>query len=304
MRLLSLVAALSMAFSTGCRRRDVALAPSPSRVAVLAEVRVVDRTPEETRATMAIDTKALEKEATQLLGDEAGLQRMSAASPSDARQYRLRLTLAAEEARGKKEVTMRALMTARLEPIGDPNDSLTFDESAGAERISTRAAGVERKKEWAGMAGQLTGDLLRILSPRVKLSLGDGGQVAIALAGENRPLRMEAIRLAGERRDKTLVPVLLPLLRNEDLAVRDGAIGALAEIGDARAVRPLTEVARFHDLADLPKVLDALAAIGGDEARAYLELVASGHDDAEIRDLAKEALSRLERRAAQRVPAH
>jgi hypothetical protein len=36
---------------------------------------------------------------------------------------------------------------------------------------------------------------------------------------------------------------------------------------------------------------------GGDEARAYLEFVASGHESPEMRDLAKEALSHLEKRA-------
>jgi hypothetical protein len=59
------------------------------------------------------------------------------------------------------------------------------------------------------------------------------------------------------------------MLKSEDHALRDRAIGALAAIGDPRAVRPLTEVARFRDLTDLPKVLDALATIGGPEARAY-----------------------------------
>ncbi len=92
------------------------------------------------------------------------------------------------------------------------------------------------------------------------------------------------------------MPSLVKLLKSEDHDTRDRAIGALQEIGDKRAVRPLTEVARFRDLSDLPKVLDALAAIGGDEARSYLEFVASGHDSVEIRDLAKQALTHLERR--------
>jgi len=94
-----------------------------------------------------------------------------------------------------------------------------------------------------------------------------------------------------------LVPALIRLLRSDDAAMRDRAIGALAAIRDRRAVKPLTEVARFRDVSDLPKVLDAVAAIGGDEARSYLEFVASGHEDLEIREIAKQALGHLEQRA-------
>ena len=90
------------------------------------------------------------------------------------------------------------------------------------------------------------------------------------------------------------------MLKSDDHALRDRALGALASIGDPRAVHPLTEMAKFQDLTDVPKVLDALATIGGPEARSYIEFVASGHESPEIRELAKQALGHLERREADR----
>src|SRR5262249_41725526 len=131
---------------------------------------------------------------------------------------------------------------------------------------------------------------------KAKLARGDSAEIVKALAGSDEDLRDEAMRIAEERREREAVPALVQLLKNDDRAVRDRAIGTLAAIGDARAVKPLTEVARFAETGELPKVLDALGAIGGDEARAYLEFVSSGHADPEMRQLAKDALRHVDSR--------
>jgi HEAT repeat protein len=93
-----------------------------------------------------------------------------------------------------------------------------------------------------------------------------------------------------------MVPRLLELLASPDPSIRDGAIGTLAELRDPRAVKPLTELARFGDHDMMRRIIDAIAAIGGEEARAYLQFVADGHDHPVIRDLARQALERLDRR--------
>jgi hypothetical protein len=105
-----------------------------------------------------------------------------------------------------------------------------------------------------------------------------------------------AVEIAAFRRLRGTVPPLCELLGREEKEVADRAIGALVAIGDRRAVKPLTRVAKtFRDTAQMAKVLDAIGTLGGQEARDYLEFVASGHDDADIRNLASEALERMNR---------
>jgi hypothetical protein len=216
------------------------------------------------------------------------------------RRYRLRVELeigAAEDQKTKKG-NLRALVDARLSPLGGEPGVLTFAQTALAERPFD--VGKPGEPAWQAHAERAVRDCVSGVGARVKLAAGDARAIVAALDGSDEDLRDVAIRLAAERREATAVPSLIRRLKSDDHAVRDRAIGALAAIGDVRAVRPLTEVAKFNELGDLPKVLDALATIGGAEARSYLEFVASGHESAEMRDLAKQALVHLERREAER----
>ena len=183
-------------------------------------------------------------------------------------------------------------------PSAASRRALSFEQSALAERAYT--PGKPGEPAWQAHAERAVRDCVGGVGARVKLAAGDVGAIVAAIDGPDDDLRDEAIRLAGERKESAAVPALVKRLKSDDHAVRDRAIGALAAIGDPRAVRPLTEVAKFNELSDLPKVLDALATIGGDEARSYLEFVASGHDNPEMRDLAKEALTHLDRRQAEK----
>ena len=69
-----------------------------------------------------------------------------------------------------------------------------------------------------------------------------------------------------------------------------------ATFGDRRAVRALTRLAKFSDTERMAKLIDGVATLGGKEARAYLDFVAGGHPDADIRNLAREAIARSRRR--------
>jgi len=292
-QLVGLWVLVMLAALPGCRKKappvvDGGAAPiAVVRNARLAEVRVVDRTPAGSRVTF--DEAALGRVAGEALRAHGGL----GAVDGTGAPYRLRLSVAMEETPDGAKASLRAVLGARLEPIGSEPGGLTFDDSAAGEKAVESGP---RAAEWDAFLAKLSGDLMKTLGARVRLLLGDSDSLLAALESPEPELREEAVRLAAERREKRAVPALVKLLGAEDLVMRDRAIGALAMIGDRRAVRPLTEVARFRDVSDLPKVLDALAAIGGEEARVYIDFVATGHEDSDMRALAKAALQRLDRR--------
>jgi hypothetical protein len=132
-----------------------------------------------------------------------------------------------------------------------------------------------------------------------RLAIGPPQALAAAL-GERKDLaRLSAAEeLAGVRRAREAVPALIELLQHKDEQISDRAIGALVAIGDRRAVKPLTRLSRFEDTARMAKVLDAIGSLGGQEARDYLEFISTGHEDADIRNLAAEALERMNRAAS------
>jgi hypothetical protein len=109
-----------------------------------------------------------------------------------------------------------------------------------------------------------------------------------------------AVEIAATRQLKKTVPQLITLLKHEEKKIADRAIGALVAIGDQRAVKPLTRLSQFKDTSKMAKILDGIGTLGGKEARQYLEFVSSGHEDADIRNLASEALVRLKKREARK----
>ncbi len=295
-RLACLFVALA-ALGFGCKRPAKAAPPPPE----IAEVRVVYKG-QELPGAPKLDVTALTAAARAAIVSSSGVpvREDGGVDSTRPRRYRLRVELeigAAEDVRAHRG-NLRALVDAKLSPIGGEPGALSFEQTALAERAFT--PGKPGEPAWQAHAEHAIRDCVGGVGARIKLADGDPGAVVAAIDGPDDDLRDEAIELAGERRQTAAVPALVRRLKSDDHAVRDRAIGALAAIGDPRAVRPLTEVAKFNDLGDLPKVLDALATIGGAEARSYLEFVASGHDSPEMRDLAKEALGHLDRREAER----
>jgi hypothetical protein len=288
---LLVVAALTL---YGCKRN---VPPSPPEV---GEVRVIYKGAE-LEGAPKLDVAALTRAARAAIASSSGLPvREDGGVDDKRRRYRLRVELeigAAEDTKTKKG-NLRALVEAKLSPVGGEPGALSFQQSALAERAFE--VGKPGEPAWQAHAERAVRDCVAGVGARVKLAAGDTRAIVAAIDGPDDDLRDEAMRLAAERREAAAVPGLVKRLKSDDHAVRDRAIGALAAIGDPRAVRPLTEVAKFNELGDLPKVLDALATIGGPEARSYLEFVASGHDSSEMRDLAKEALVHLERRETER----
>lgn len=131
---------------------------------------------------------------------------------------------------------------------------------------------------------------------QVQLTTQDESKLVLALRQTEYARLLPAIEISAARRVRRAVPELIRLLKSHDARISDRAIGALAEIQDQRAVKPLTKLADFQDTEKLAKLLDAIGTLGGGEAKSFLEFVATSHDDADIRNLAKEALERLVRR--------
>jgi len=290
-RLACLVCALA---AVGCKKQPPA--PPPPEI---SEVRVVYKGAELPGAPK-LDLGRLTAAARAAIASSSGVpvREDGGVDSTRPRRYRLRVELeigSAEDVEAHKG-NLRALVDAKLSPIGGDPSALSFEQTALAERAYT--PGKPGEPAWQAHAERAIHDCVAGVGARVKLAAGDVSAIIAAIDGTDDDLREEGLRLAAERKDPRTVPAVIRRLKSEDPAARDRAIGALAAIGDPRAVRPLTEVAKFNDLTDLPKVLDALATIGGPEARSYLEFVASGHDNAEMRDLAKEALVHLDRRAA------
>lgn len=278
----------------GCKRNSTPAPPEVGEVRVVYKGANADGAPK-------LDLPGLTRAARAAIGAASGLAvREDGGVDDKRRRYRLRVELeigAAEDLKTNKG-NLRALVAARLSPIGGEPGALSFEQTALAER--TFDVGKPGEPAWQAHAERAVRDCVAGVGARVKLAAGDQRVIVAAIDGADEDLRDEAMRLAGDRREAAAVPALIKRLKSEDHAERDRAIGALAAIGDRRAVRPLTEVAKFNELGDLPKVLDALATIGGPEARSYLEFVASGHESVEMRDLAKQALVHLERREAER----
>jgi len=131
---------------------------------------------------------------------------------------------------------------------------------------------------------------------QAKLSVGPPQLVIAALRRKDVPRLIAAVEIAGVRKLRGAVPRLVSLLGHSDARVADRCIGALVAIGDRRAVRPLARAAAFDDTERLAKVIDAIAALGGKEAVRFLEFVATGHPDADLRNMAREALARMGRK--------
>jgi HEAT repeats len=287
------IAALAALACAGCPKRPAPPPPAPR----LVEIRVVDRTPADDRPA-PVDVAALSARAADALRPAIPVATGPGAEPAHPGiDYRLKIDVRLEGAEADGKGVMRAFVEARLTRPGGPPGDAPIEDQALAERIYKQGEFPNRNEAFRAHLERAVGDVVKSLAARLKLHLGAASDIDFALGGPDPDLRGEAIRVAAERKERACVPALIALLKDDDATTRDRALGALVEIGDRRAVKPITEASKFADLGQLPKVIDALAALGGDEARAWLEFVQTGHQDPEVRELARSAIARLDRRA-------
>jgi hypothetical protein len=185
---------------------------------------------------------------------------------------------------GKDQWQMRVVLAPRdqgLEPGVIVMEGL--GETAADEAVPTQAQLVE-----AAVAAA------RELAEERKLMRKTKEEIMSALASPSRRVRDFAVRLAGARKMRDLVPVLCKRLSDEpesDLVLR--IVGALVQIGDPRAVSPLVELTKRKHPIFINQIVFAVAQIGGQEAEAYLDTLAQGHPSEQVRNTAGEALQEL-----------
>jgi hypothetical protein len=241
---------------------------------------------------------------TERIGGELGLSNlfvlpMDVPSGTRVKKAKLRAAYGVEvvPASGSSPVQVRAAFSLQLEWPGDP-ETPSVQESALcdkplAKEVDAAAAAPEAAQLMLDCA--ITGGLSGLIE-KEKVCRGDEEAVLAALDSEDPSLRAVAFAAVGDHQLRAATPRLLELLGSEDVYARDGAIGALVALREQKAVKALTEMVQFRDLDMLRRVIDAVGTIGGDEARSYLEFIATGHDVPEVRELAKQALDRLQRR--------
>jgi hypothetical protein len=298
---LVLVGGLSAAALTlGCKHKAPAPpAAPPDTPPRLGQVLVQDLTPPEAiPAAARVDPRALSRE---LQGKLAGAGVFAGPAPDGGAGLvaRVRADLALEEVTADGKAAARAVVRFRVEPR--PSEGVaphwSEDVQAGSETTYPLSPEPDRKAIFARLASRTLGDLAQGYVSRQRLWKGSADDVRSALAVETGDLRIEAIRAVAQRHLTSEVPALLKLLSDDDETVRDAALGALVELHDRRAVTELAKQRSMRDRREMRKILDAIAALGGQEAADYLGFVADTHEDEEIRQMAKQALDRLKRRA-------
>lgn len=274
-----------MLVGAGCRKQQAASTASRIRIHRLD---LQDKTAPENRVE-GFTGEVLARWVRQKLGAASSVELLREAAP-DAYQLTLELGVAYRRADPERPRERVVLISVRASQRGT------------AEGVDLQASAVTplpvpaRKADELPALQRAIDSVMDDLTYQARLAVAPPPQLAAALAAEKDVGRLAAaVEIAAVRRTREAVPTLLRLLRHSDERIADRAIGALASIGDERAIKPLTELSAFKDTAKMAKLLDAIGAIGGTEAQDYLEFVASGHEDADIRNLAAEALERLHR---------
>lgn len=181
-------------------------------------------------------------------------------------------------------------------PASTPG-SINEELSAGGEQPYDATPSLDRQRLGQQIAERTVIDLLSQFLARARLTTAAPAQIHAVITGDGGALRGEAIRLAGARDLRDEIPTLLALLQDDNESLRDAALGALIALRERRAVKVLTLNRSLRDRHEMRKILEAIAILGGEEAGDYLAFVAQSHDDEEIRTLAADAKSRLDRRS-------
>jgi hypothetical protein len=292
---------LLLAAATACKRKGGAPEGPPAPpVPTLGPVTVQDMTPEEARpAGVKLDEAALTAEARAIL-TRAGVFKIAANDAGAPVLARVRIEVGLEDVVVADKGAARAALRLRIDTRPSEVAERRFNEDvqAGAESQYQLVDGrpPDRGPLYTKLVNRLLGDVLHDYLTRQKLYAGDPATLRSAMHADGGELMVEAIRAAGERKLTSEAPRLLQLLEHPDETVRDAALGALVELRERKAVGVLAAQRSMRDKREMRKILDAIAVLGGPEAADYLGFVADGHEDPEIREMAKQAKQRLERR--------
>jgi hypothetical protein len=281
---------LALVAPVGCRRKGAGFDPPPLRLGeVTVHVEGGDAPVDETALAARLRDQF----------QASGLVAAPGDAGAAAATVRVAGRLATELVEAGDKGLCRAVvsLTIATRPSDAPG-ALNEEISAGGEERFDATPSADRRAIAARLAERTTTDLLAAFLKRARLRTAGRDELHAALAADaGTALREEAIRQVGLRHLHEEAPRLLTLLDDPDEGTRDAALGALIALGDKRAVAKLTRDRSLRDRHEMLKILDAISLIGGDEANEYLAFVADSHDDPDIRQAAREARDRLQRRA-------
>lgn len=297
----AVVATLALSLATSaCKRTKKD--PSGGVIPLLGIVQVEDLTPPgAVPPGVAVDTAALARDLRSKLlaakvfaGDtpDGGADKGAAVA-----RVRLAVALAGVEEAGQAAARTALKLRIDVRPSSAVGPHWNEDIEVGSETKYSLQPPPDQPAVFRKLLSRTIDDLLSSYTGRQRLWIGKDSEVrAVLAAADAGEMRLEAIRAAGERKITSEVPALLKLLSHEEEPIRDAALGALVEMREQRAVAELAKQRSMRDRREMRKILDAIATLGGQEAGEYLDFVADGHEDEEIRQMAKEARTRLQRR--------
>jgi hypothetical protein len=255
------------------------------KLAISEQIEVNDRTSPAERLS-GLDRRSVLKLVREKLTRSAEVELVSKRGD---RTYRMKVDFGVgRRSSGDDELPPKLVLVAVRAAPPEQAERVVLEASAALpvpEEVS-ESKQVARVKE---VVGSVLDDILF----QAGLARGPEKKVIRAFAEKDVNRLAAAVDIAAVRRIKSAVPGLTKLLKHKDERIADRAIGALVAIGDRRAIKPLTRLSKFENTEKMAKILDAIGTLGGKEAEEYLDFVSSGHEDADIRNLAAEALSRL-----------
>lgn len=296
--------ALLLATAASCHRKNASSVPGPPPDVPprLGTITIENLTPpESTMSGIRIDVQTLTTNVHNTLrtaGIFAPGQSSDAGAGSPA--ARVRCEFAIEEVKAEGKAAARAMVRFRIDvrPAESAAPHWNDDVQAGSESVYALGSPPDRQAVFSKLVTRTVNDLVAAYIARQRIWRGSGAEIETALHADAGETRIEAIRAVSERRLTAETPTLLRLLTDEDESVRDAALGALVELREQKAVTEIAKQRSMRDRREMRKILDAMATLGGQEAMDYLSFVADAHEDEDIRAMAKKALERAKRRAA------
>lgn len=185
--------------------------------------------------------------------------------------------------------------------------SVELTGARGDTKQALRATGVAHAEGGAALDG-LVADALKDAFAGIfdaKVSASEDSEVLVArVLDEKRSVREreQAIRMLGQRREKSAVAVLMSTLERGEEVLSPAALHALGQIGDPSAVDAIIEYASGQTTPVRKAAIDAVRSIDTPRGRAWLFTLSTGHPDPDVQLAATTALGVLDARVAGDTP--
>jgi hypothetical protein len=198
---------------------------------------------------------------------------------------------------GDVDIGAKIRLKVGLRPVvGEGQKHFIDDIEAVGQAPVSREKKDDRQAVLQRLVERIIADVMFAYIRRQKLWEAPEPEIAAILSSDDEDLRIEAMRIVGVRKLHGQVPAVIRLLTDQSESIRDAALGTLVAMRERSSIKALAQSHEMRDAREMRKILDAIASLGGQEAREFLGFVAETHDDEEIREMARAALERLQRR--------